>query len=410
MNNSNSMPGELAEAFEKEEAARAAFLKESEVVAARNKHLVSENARLAREVADKESALNSTVTHAVENSKRNTSVWQRATEILKSGAAAAAVIAILALGGWLAYSNWPSAKSVTTAETSEQIERRFADIANKVSSQRVISIERDVERLQKDTSALKTGFGELHEEVKKSKIDIMSSIQSVMERLNKTPALTSTPAVSSVETSRLAQVKAECLPEATHGVNFKDGSDGLSEEAFQQYLKGCRAVKEQSMRQAQGSVAPSSDQQVAAIDPDAESEGAEGDEPAALDGEAEGADANITGNFDKRTLASMDSPGLAQVNYTRPGFGRHGAGRGRGHGGRQVCPRGTTPAGSLGCRGRAVTDRAVTRHFDQIGGIKKGCVPGQRRQFMEDGIDAQGRKVRNLVVQRARCHHEDRSY
>lgn len=276
---------------------------------------------------------------------------------LVMGGAIAAAVALVVVAV-TAGSRWSSPSGMITSLTpaSSVAESRIAEIAGATFDQRVKPLERDVERLQGKTNDLANGVAALDTKVVKVETSVMAGIKDVLDRLDKSGP--NTPVASSVEAKRLAQLKAECLPEASASVNVKDGADGLSDEAFQQYLRGCRAAKEQTMRQAQGSIAPLSGPQVAARQPDAESEGAEGDDPEALDGDAEG-DVAVTGQYDRRTKAAMNNPLVAQAGYRGSGldFGRPGIGRGRHHGGPR-CPGGSKWSGEYG--------KCIGTHFHHI--------------------------------------------
>jgi len=318
MNNENAMPGALAEAAAEEEAARAAFLREAEAAAARTKRLEEENARLTREVAERAKVLESTTTHAVENSRRNTDMWKRATDILKGGAVAVLLIAFV-VGGvyFLRGEN-------TTAGVSE---RRIADIATETFKVQSKSLTNDIERLQTDTSALKNSFADLdvkaseHKKMLGEQSNVLADIKKLLDQKK-----SDGPVSDLVEAKRLALLRTECLPEASADVNVK--SD-LSEEIFQSLLKDCKARKAAAVRQAQQQSAPSSQPQVAARQPDADSDDAQGDEPAASDDEAEGAGAVRTGRYGDRTMAAMDPSLVTQVGNRGhgPQFGSRGHGR-----------------------------------------------------------------------------------
>ncbi len=312
MNNDNAMPGALAEAAAEEEAARAAFLKEAEAAAARTKRLEEENARLTREVAERAKVLESTTTHAVENSRRNTDMWKRATDILKGGAVAVLLIAFV-VGGvyFLRGEN-------TTAGVSE---RRIADIATETFKLQIKPVVGDIAKLDKSVADTKNAVGALDGRFSTFQ-NTMDSIQKLLEqKKDAAPVVT-----SSVEAKRLAQLKTECLPEASSDVNVKED---LSEQAFQALLTDCKAKKAAAVRQAQQSGTSSSQPQVAARQPDADSDDAQGDEPAASDDEGEGAGAVRTGRYDSRTASAM-APAVTQAGYNGPHFG--GRGHGRPHG------------------------------------------------------------------------------
>ncbi len=264
-----------------------------------------------------------------------------------------AVAVLVALGGLvIGFSHAP--QKVTTAlgtvdsgpavvaETPAQRDRRFAEIAGATFDQRIQPIDRDLEKLKSKTDGLTSNLSDLGTQVAKVEKSVAAGIEKVMGKLEKVVNAKTSSDTDEVEAKRLAQIKAECLPdsETTKGLDLKKD---LPEETFQSVLRICRAEKEEKMRQAQTPVGslpqpqartlPASvnaaDLPEAADDSsfqpqgaDASGDAGDGQSAASLGGD------DLTGAYDPRTAKAM-SPGVAhvaQAGYMGPGVGGPGFG------------------------------------------------------------------------------------
>ena len=320
---------------------------------------------------------------------------------------AAAVVAFL---GWLVFGFSHAPQKVTTAlgtvdngsavvaETPAQRDRRFAEIAGATFDQRIQPIDRDLEKLKSKTDGLTSNLSDLGTQVAKVEKSVASGIEKVMAQLEKVVNAKTSSDTDEVEAKRLAQIKAECLPdsETTKGLDLKKD---LPEETFQSVLRICRAEKEEKMRQAQTPVGslpqpqartlPASvnaaDLPEAADDSsfqpqgaDASGDAGDGQSAASLGGD------DLTGAYDPRTAKAM-SPGVAhvaQAGYMGPGGPGFGPG-GRGpRGGGVRCPPGMrmTPIGLCGIT--VMADQRIKDRYNVPPQVAH-CRPGEVREFKQ---------------------------
>ncbi len=256
-------------------------------------------------------------------------------------------------------------------------ERRVADIAGATFDLRIKPVVDDVAKLNKRTTDMSDAIGALDTKVAKveNKMDSANAgIEKLLKRMDGAPGTTtpSAPAMSALEQQRWATVRAECLPEDQKPqgkeLNLKDD---LDDSSFQALIAHCKANKMATQRVV--SPPPAAGRpQVAQNDPQ--------DDPEA----DEDQDAQAPGQ-----------PRAQPVGYG----GGHRQGKRR-------CPPGTEPAGSFGCVGQTITNRAETRVFDT--NIRSGCVQGATQTIWKKGVDQQGRNVRYKIDQHTECRGQHR--
>jgi len=288
---------------------------------------------------------------------------------------AAAAVVILILGVALGNSLFAGKTTVAGTYTSDDLDGKIDGRIKKA----VEPIVGDVATLKRDTKALKDGFesfnSAMDDKFKRQQEDVLVGVKKLFDSKSTTPpAAPAAPAVSALAQQRMAMVQRECLPEDQKDVTLNSVGDGLDQSSFDALIAHCKANKMATQRVV--SPPPAAGRpQVAQNDLQ--------DDPEATDEDPE-AQAN-------------GQPRAQPVGYG--GGHRQGARR---------CEPGTRPAGSFGCVGRTITNRAETQVFDQR--IKSGCVPGATRTIWKEGVDPQGRNVRYQVKQHSECGPRQRGY
>ena len=285
----------------------------------------------------------------------------------------AAAVVILILGVALGNALFSGKTTVAGTYTSDDLDGKIDGRIKKA----VEPIVGDVATLKRDTKALKDGFesfnSAMDDKFKRQQEDVLVGVKKLLDSKSATPpAAPAAPAVSALAQQRMAMVQRECLPEDQQNVTLNSLGDGLDQSSFDAQIAHCKANKMAKQRMV--SPPPAAGRpQVAQNDPQ--------DDPEATD---EDQDAQAPGQ-----------PRAQPVGYG----GGHRQGKRR-------CPPGTEPAGSFGCVGQTITNRAETRVFDT--NIRSGCVQGATQTIWKKGVDQQGRNVRYKIDQHTECRGQHR--